>query len=112
MLNLTAHEAGPLVELLRTEGGPQKFLARLQAVVLQSIAHDRHAGGMQVMTTAEVKRRSEICLKWFKILRADMGYSVDRALDFMQYALQKELKGEPFEPPAKDAAWAPSVVTQ
>jgi hypothetical protein len=57
-------------------------------------------------TRAEEMRRINICLDVFKVLRGDMKWSWQRAIDHVPQYLQKVLDGDDWEPEAR-AAWAP-----
>lgn len=52
-----------------------------------------------IQTQHEVKRRTEILCKWFRTVRAEMGYSTDRAISILYPALRTELDGGVYEPP-------------
>ena len=56
-------------------------------------------------TTAEIKRRAEIAWDWFVSMRAECGFSTQRALDLLPVALRSELDGVPWIPPPPDRAW-------
>lgn len=49
-------------------------------------------------TQAEIKRRFEICVDLFKILRGDCRYSMERTLDAIPAGLRARLDGQPWEP--------------
>lgn len=55
---------------------------------------------------SEIKRRFAICEKWFRTLRADLKWSVDRCLSELPRALVAELNGEKYEP-VNRAIWLP-----
>jgi hypothetical protein len=62
------------------------------------------------MTKNDVKRRFDILAKWFKVMRGDLGWSLQRALDTLPRALRAELDGEEFVPDNR-ATWATSTTT-
>jgi hypothetical protein len=65
-----------------------------------------------VITDAAIKERFSICEKWFRIMRGDCGYSVDRAVDYLPVALRTELDGGQFEPPKTEVSWSPDVLSK
>ena len=58
------------------------------------------------VTQAEQKRRVNACLDILKVLRGDMQWSWQRAIDHLPGYLDKKLTDNDWEP-AKRAAWAP-----
>jgi hypothetical protein len=97
--------------LVRSTSDLKLLQAKLSEVIQDSFVQDAvRSKGRVVGTQAEVKRRTEICLKWFRVMRGDLGYSTERALDFLSLALRKELDGESWEPPAQGAAWGPDAI--
>lgn len=64
-------------------------------------------------TEAEIKRRFEICCKWFGVFRGDLKWSVQRCVDHLSDALRTELDGGQYEPPSTDkAVWKPSALQE
>lgn len=57
-------------------------------------------------TAAETKRRFELCLKVFGILRGDAKWSTSRCIDHLAGYLRAELDGIKWEP-SKRACWMP-----
>jgi hypothetical protein len=98
--------------LIRQLPDLQQLQSKLETVIQESFVQDalRVPGKQIVGTKAEIKHRTEICLKWFRVLRGDMGYTVDKALDFLSLALRKELDGESWEPPKDVTAWGPDAL--
>jgi len=70
----------------------------------KSFATDEHRMGKafreRVQTQAELKRRSQIMARWFRVFRGDLGYSLARCEAEMGRALRSELDGELYTPPA------------
>lgn len=89
-----------------------KFLFKsLAAVIGNSFKQDGDRGSIISLTDTEFRRRFKICEKWFRIMRGDCGYSVERTVDFLPRALRADLDGTEFEPPKADlAGWAPGVL--
>ena len=94
-------------EFLRSEGSQVQLIQHLSKTILQSFNEEKARGERTVSSTSEVRRRTNIYIKWLRILRADIGYSLDRTLDLLPTALRKELDGIAWEPPPKDTLWAP-----
>ena len=57
---------------------------------------------------AEIKRRADICLRWYENLRGDLGWPVDRVLSAIGSALKAELNGLTYEPDTEAVMWAPN----
>jgi hypothetical protein len=102
----------PFAALLRNPADLPRVFWRLESVIANSFKEDRARGGVITLTgasSAEVKRRYAICEKWFRVFRGDLGWSLEKTLDFWPVALRKELDGETWEPPKGDTGWAPSA---
>lgn len=61
---------------------------------------------MRHLTRAEVKRRFEICTKWFRRFRTENKFSIDRSVDLLTRALRSELDGVEYKPHDR-ALWRP-----
>ena len=61
---------------------------------------------MRNPTQAEIRRRFEICVKWAKVLRGDLGWGIARICDTLTDALRTELLGQEFKP-SERACWMP-----
>jgi hypothetical protein len=61
----------------------------------------------RMMTENEKKRRANILAKWFRYLRGDCQFSIDRALDECGHALRAELDNKKYDPPPKRRLWTP-----
>lgn len=53
------------------------------------------------LTGDEVKRRWAIVERWYRIMRADLGWGQAKALDHVAKALKSELDGVPWTPPTR-----------
>lgn len=60
-------------------------------------------------TSAEKKRRTEICTKWLFALVNEKRWDMERAVDHLQVALVTELDGKQWTPP-DTTLWAPPSV--
>ena len=60
------------------------------------------------VTQSEMKRRSEICIGIFRVLRGDLKWSWQRSCDHIRPYLRKALDGESWEPTAK-TMWTPNT---
>jgi len=62
--------------------------------------------GVSGISSAEVKRRFEICAKIFVKLKGDLKWGLQRALDHVSEYLTAELNGSDWVPDAR-ACWMP-----
>lgn len=92
----------PLTDLLTDPGQ----LGRVTAAIETAVAKSFESHAMRHTTRAEVKRRFDICLRWFRALREEYKWSNDRAADTLAQALAAELNGGTFTPDAR-SVWMP-----
>lgn len=88
---------GPFVELLNNKADLQVVTATMHDLVAISfISHP-----MAHKTQAEMKRRGEILISAFRVMRKDKGFSQARTLAMLPYALKHALDNPttPWEPP-------------
>ena len=96
---------------LVTEDKVGKVVIGIEAAVAQSFMEDAQPGriiivhGGNRITQAEIKRRGEMCIKIFRVLRGDLKWTVERILDHLALYLRKELDGVTWEPEARRASW-------
>ena len=98
-----------LVDLMATPARAKETTLRFARIVLKSfIEDDERRGRVVEPTVAETKRRMAICLRWFRILREEIGWSTPRVLDTLQAPLRAELDGMPWAPneDSKVSTWA------
>lgn len=92
--------SSPLLDLVRDQAQLGRVMRVMMNVVAQSFAQDKARA-----TAAEQRRRCDLCIRLFRVMRAECGYSVTRALDEMPIALRSRLDGGTWEP-SKRSAWA------
>lgn len=97
------HTAGRLSSLVSDPATLGKLTKRITAELAKSFTTNPVAH----KTDAEVKRRFEICTKWFLVLRFEKKASIPRSLDEMSRALLCELNKQPYEPRTERALWTP-----
>jgi len=109
------HEA--LWRSLRVDAQVLKDITiRLSEIVAASFREDAQEQqgriGAHIVSTrptdSEIKRRLDICKRWFGVLRNDYGYSFPRIFDTLPHALRADLDGKPFNPSTR-ATWAPDA---
>ncbi len=70
----------------------------------RSVSESFRKDGIFAPTSAMEKERVAIALKWFAIMRRDMKWSVERALDNIPSAIEAEKNGGTWDPP--NGLWA------
>jgi hypothetical protein len=61
------------------------------------------------VTEAEIKNRFEVLCRWFRVLKGDLDFTLNKALDMLPEALRKELDGETYSPPIRNM-WIPPQI--
>lgn len=84
-------------ELLNSKADLQRVTATVHDLV--AISFTEVCFPVKHRTALEEKHRATILLKWFGILRRDLGFSLSQTLETLPYALKAELQGKQFEPP-------------
>jgi len=99
-------DARPFKELFNSPADFQRVFDRLEHTIWWSFAYidTRLTGRTPVITKAETRRRFQICEKWFRILRGEMGFGLIRTLDTIPRALASELLEIEFDPHAENLA--------
>lgn len=99
----TRKEDYPFAEFVKDPNTGVRVVNAICKALADSFAEDERRLGKafrrQIQTETEVRRRADICGKWFRTLRAECRYSTDRALSVLGDALRAELDGGIFEPP-------------
>jgi len=110
-------DPAPFASLINEPNGLDRVLNGMRKAITLSFKHDlerNESAAARVSATnpskLEVKRRSDICIKWFRILKGDLHWSLDKAVDFLPVALRNELDGRLWEPPKHVSAWAPEML--
>ena len=91
-----------LTELL----GSPKAVGTVTNGILAAVHASLVSHPMLGLTQAEIKRRFDICLRWFKELRFERKFSIERCVDEMPKALRAELDGLPYQPHGR-SLWMP-----
>ena len=84
--------------------------ARVTDAITRAIDHS-FTQDNAVQTDAEIKQRFEICFKAYKILRHDLGWSLQRIEDEMPLALRALLDGGRWEPTERRTSWVTDGAT-
>ncbi len=93
-----------LVELFGENIAPAgKLTQGIYAVIRASFLTQK----MNNPTRAEVVHRFEACVKWAKVLRADLQWGIERIVDELPNVLKAELSGQQYQPPSR-LCWIPS----
>lgn len=100
----------PFAEVVKDAATARRVILAICRALAASFAEDKKRLGesfrKKIQTAAEEKRRADICGKWFRILRAECGYTTSRALSTLDIALRAELDGGVFEPPKADGMYS------
>jgi hypothetical protein len=98
-------------EMLELAGESREAIGRIvkgiEAAVTRSYLEDKLRDGHVVMTSAEVKRRTNLCVEVARALRAELGWSVARIVDELPKALRAKLDGTPWDPKTIRTLWTP-----
>jgi len=100
--------SGMLASLLTENGLAARVADRFNVIIEASFDHDEvHATILlpaRYRTLGEVKSRFNILIRWFKVMRGDLKWSIQRTLSALPHALRTELDGGKYEPPVR-ASW-------
>ncbi len=83
----------------------RKVVASITETIAETFAVG-HPGAMAAPTMAELKRRFALCEKWYRDLRGQKQWSIERALAALKDVLRTELGGGTYEPDDRQV-WAP-----
>lgn len=105
------NKEGAFADLVRKPEDLQRAALGFIRAIENSFVQDSERSVLTILRTEkEVNRRFAICEEWFRIMRGDCGFSLDRSLDYLPHALRCSLDGVSFEPPKDGVGWAPSVL--
>ena len=106
----------PFADLVSKPEDFKKVINTMTNALAASFNRDEQLHGVafreKIQTQAEVKRRTDILGRWFRVLRGDCGLSLIRALDELPKALKAEINGEEYTPPEKNRLWSPEGARQ
>ena len=104
--------AGEFAGLIEDKSVGRVALA-VERIVGQSFERRTGAGLVlpETRTMSEYRRRTEIALRWFRVLRGDLKWSLERILDALPGALRTELDGGHWTPEDRPGWFAPSRAT-
>lgn len=105
----TRKEDYPFAEMVKSPQDALRVRNAICKALEASFAEDENRLGemfrRRIQTEAEVRRRADICGKWFRTLRAECGYTTSRAISVLDQALRTELDGGTFEPPKAEGMY-------
>lgn len=102
MSNLHEFTKGELAKLV-TQDWVGKVTSGIQVAIAMSFETDQVLRPVQ--TENEIAHRFEICIRWFVILRRDLGWTVPKIIDKLPTILRTELDGGKFEPEDERSSW-------
>ena len=97
----------PFAELVDDQHLLAKVTIGLETIISESFMPGKNPVRDGVPTQAHVRERFAICARWFRTLRKDKLWGVNRILDSLPRALHAELNGNTWEPDDR-ACWVPS----
>lgn len=104
-------DVGVFASLLNEQEQIGEVAQAIEDAVAKSFAEDRSRStiilpSLTSVSEADRKHRAGICIRIFRVLRGDMRWSWQRAIDHVPQYLRQELDGTSWEPSAR-AAWTP-----
>jgi hypothetical protein len=109
-------DVGVFASLVGDNQNVAKVALAIEAAVTTSFVQDETRSGAIIVarstriTQAETKRRVQICVRIFRVLRGDMKWSWQRAVDHLPIYLRNELDGEDWEPSARSSWTQPAHI--
>jgi hypothetical protein len=87
----------------------KKYLQQLTLGINDAVEHSFAVAKMRNITTAEIKRRFDICVKWAVTLRGEVkpGWTTKRIVDALPNILAAELSGKGWQPDSR-LCWIPT----
>jgi len=107
-----ADSSTPFGDLVDSPERYKKVMFRMAQVLAKSFCDDERRHGKEfekrVHTDSEEKRRADIIGRWFRNMRGDLNWSIERTLDHLEKALRTELDGGTYNPPIeRQRLWVP-----
>ena len=96
-----------VVDAIQLSSYGDKGYTRDQATSMINMNMAVPGGGL---STSEVNRRFQLCLKWIGVLKRDMKWPAQRISDYLAYILRQELEGKSFEPSARSRWATPDII--
>lgn len=108
-------KADKLAKLVKDEAAVRRVFEGIVRTVEASfvVDHDRAQRAGQrftAFTEDEIRRRSNVCYDWFMVLRGDLKYGTEHAIDTLALALRADIDGIDFVPPPADRSWTVPVL--
>lgn len=112
-------KSAPFAELLTEPGQVGEVTLQFERMIQDSFATDavrdlqvNGVRGQPKVTAAEIRRRFEILAYWFKVLKGDMCWSLQRVIDELPRVLRTVLDGGQYVPNVRRSMWTPQVQTK
>jgi len=105
-----AFDPAPFLKLLNSKEDARRVFQAVEDAIFRSFGQDQQRSMLitiQSPTKDEVRRRTKMCVDWFRKARGDLGFSLQRTLDLMPHALRCTLDGREFDPDASPI-WTPT----
>lgn len=94
----------PFADLFNRPEDFNRVFESIEHTIFASFAIDEAVFGHKVtITQAKVQERWQICERWFRAMRGELGYGLIQTLDMLPKALACTLLDQPFEPPPANA---------
>lgn len=84
----------------------EKQVGKVTLAIEKAVTDSFKKHPVRHLTSAEIKRRFEMCADIFEALRGDMKWGIDRACDRLLEYLNAKLDGTDWKPDAR-TIWAP-----
>lgn len=104
-------DAAPFSGLVKDQQALVKVQLAIENAVAKSFQTERRRAiiiSPHKPTQTETKRRANICVRIFRVLKGDLDWSWMRACDHLDIFLRKELDGVDWEPDTKRNGWMPA----
>jgi len=114
---LGSSTGGPFAQLLLEPHQAVRAARMFERVLRESFEYDEKTMGKpfreRVQNGTEMKRRAQKMARWFRVFRADLGYSISRIEAELAQALRCELDGGIYTPaPSRGSYGVPEGDTQ